>query len=66
MGMELPKTREYLEKAIYPCLKKDIKGAPGWAWVPVEPGVRAENIVWPITSNVAWETLTHFGTGPRE
>lgn len=62
-GIALPKTRAYLEKAIYPCLKKDIKGAPGWSWVPVEPGVRAENVVWPITSNAAWDTLTHVGTG---
>lgn len=63
MGLDLPLTREFLEKAIRPCLQKEIKGAPGWSWVPVEPGIRAENIVWPITSNVAWETLTHAGTG---
>lgn len=63
LGMDLPVTRQFLEKAIRPCLQKEVKGAPGWAWVPVEPGVRAENIVWPITTNAAWETLTHAHTG---
>ncbi|MFA6288032.1 MAG: alginate lyase family protein [Opitutaceae bacterium] len=62
-GRDLPKTRAFMEKVIRPCLRKEINGAPGWSWVPVDPGVRAENIVWPIGCNVAWETLTHAGTG---
>jgi hypothetical protein len=64
MGMKLPKTGAFIEKAIRPCLTKEINGAPGWSWMPVEPGVRAENVVWPIGCNVAWETLTHANTGP--
>lgn len=63
MGLDLPVTRQFLEKAVRPCLKKEVRGAPGWSWVPVEPGVRAENMVWPITTNAAWETLTHVQTG---
>ncbi len=63
MGIDLPVTRQFLKKAIRPCLQKEVRGAPGWSWVPVEPGVRAENMVWPITTNAAWETLTHAHTG---
>jgi hypothetical protein len=66
MGLELPKTKAFIDKALRPCLKKEINGAPGWSWVPVEHGIRAENVVWPISCNVAWETLTHANTGPNK
>lgn len=61
-GIELPKTRTFIEKGLRPCLTKPVNGAPGWSWVPVEPGVRAENIVWPMGCNIAWETIAHTRT----
>ena len=63
LGMELPKTKAFIDKALRPCLTKEINGR-SWSWVPVEPGIRAENVVWPTGCNVAWETLTHSNTGP--
>lgn len=62
LGMELPKTKAFIDKALRPCLTKEINGH-SWSWVPVEPGIRAENVVWPTGCNVAWETLTHSETG---
>ncbi len=59
MGVEMPKTLAFMKKAVRPSLKKEVNGAPGWCWVPVELGVRAENVVWPISSNIAWELLLH-------
>lgn len=61
LGIDLPKTRAFIEKALRPCLHKEINGAPGWSWMPVEPGVRAENVVWPIGCNMAWEALIQTG-----
>jgi hypothetical protein len=65
MGMDLPRTRLLIEKSIRPCLTKKPRIAPGWSTVPVEPGIRANQVTYPAVLAIAWETLTHAGIGPE-
>jgi hypothetical protein len=65
MGKDLPRTWAFLQKALRPCLAKTPSGAPAWSWVEVDLGIRAENVVYPAGCNMAWEILTHAGTGEK-
>lgn len=65
-GKDLPKTKAFIEKALRPCLKVEPNGPPGWSWVEVPLGVRGENVAYPAVCNMAWEVLTHAGTGSAQ
>jgi hypothetical protein len=62
MGLELPRTRLLLERAIRPGIAKKLVESPGWCYVEPEPGVRASQMN-PANLALAWETLTHAELG---
>ena len=63
LGMELPRTKELIAKAIRPCLAKKPNISPGWSTVDPEPGIRASQMCYPAVLAIAWETLTHAERG---
>lgn len=59
-GLELPWTRELIDKAIRPCLTETPVVAPWWTYVQAPPtGLRTKSILYPALAGCAWETLTH-------
>ena len=59
-GVDLPWTRELLDKAIRPCLTETPVVTAWWTYVRAAPsGLRATIILYPALGNCAWETLTH-------
>ncbi|MCE0497562.1 MAG: alginate lyase family protein [Methylacidiphilales bacterium] len=59
-GLDLPWTRELLDKAIRPCITETPVTTAWWTYVHSAPtGLRASQILYPALGNCAWETLTH-------
>lgn len=63
MGFELPKTAEFIQRAIRPNLTKEFSVPSTPIFMYPEPGVRADKVMWPATLQMAWETLTHGELG---
>lgn len=63
MGYALPKTGEFIKRAIRPNLTKEFSVPAVPLYMFPEPGVRADKIMWPTTLQMAWETLTHGELG---
>ena len=63
MGYALPKTGEFIKRALRPNLTKPFSVPSVPLYMFPEPGVRADKIMWPCTLQMAWETLTHGELG---
>lgn len=63
MGYDLPKTAEFIKRAIRPNLNKEFSVPSTPLFIYPEPGVRADKIMWPCTLQMAWETMTHAELG---
>jgi len=63
IGLDLPKTHFLIAQAIRPLTAQTPIVSPGWSYVDPGPGIRANQIAYPVTLWSAWETLTHAELG---